>query len=742
MTRKPAIVAEGEAPAASPNPVLEQQRRIAAGLTAGMPLPEFGDASPAPRVEHTPYEALLYEVLVSAEWKGDRDRIGEALPHQQAIRSIRLLRTVLARLGIRLIPIGRAANQLGPEDFPALVHDQRAASATVLRAGGDPQTLDLGTGARRAATHPPSRGTVYLIRAGEAEDAAAPKPAGSLVRHIAGHMRGRLAVIMGYSAAMNAVALGLSLYTMMVYDILIASRSVDTLILLAAGAGCALFLLRSLGKARARAIAYLAARFDGVVSVRTLASVLNMPLARTEREPIAAQLSRFRRFEIGREFLSGPFASAIFDLPFALVFIVALFAIGGTLALVTASLAATIVAVCALGAPTSAARIGHAAAGKLKADTLLLELTGKLRAIRNGSAEAIWLARYADSLAEYHHARFTHLQHALTLRTVTAGLAGLALVLTLGMGGARVMDGAMSLGALAAAMMLVWKALEPIRVVALSLPRLKQAVTTLGEIDEVARGGDERKLGTPLTLPRRLRGTILVSGAHLTLGARQEAQLVGVNLSVRAGEIVAITGPTGSGKSLLLKLILGLYPRYMGTVRLDGLDLRQLDPAEVRAAIGHAARNPAFFYGTMAANFRLARPDATDDDIAEALAAMGVTLPHPAFPEGLATWISGGARTIPHGLLCRLSIARALIKRPPILMFDDIGTGLDQAGDAAFLAHLDALRGRSTVLLVTARPSHMRAADRVIEMRGGTVAAEGPPEAMVSRLLAHMREAI
>jgi ATP-binding cassette subfamily C protein LapB len=91
--------------------------------------------------------------------------------------------------------------------------------------------------------------------------------------------------------------------------------------------------------------------------------------------------------------------------------------------------------------------------------------------------------------------------------------------------------------------------------------------------------------------------------------------------------------------------------------------------------------------------------------------------------------------------LCRLSIARALVKKPAILLFDDPGNALDRAGDAAFMAHLDVLRGKSTVLLVTARPSHMRVADRVIEMRGGMVGAVGTPETIVPRILARMTDA-
>jgi ABC-type bacteriocin/lantibiotic exporter with double-glycine peptidase domain len=467
-----------------------------------------------------------------------------------------------------------------------------------------------------------------------------------------------------------------------------------------------------------------------------------MPLSLTERAPLASQLARFRQFEIGRELFAGPLASALFDLPFTLLFITALFIIGGVLAFVPVGLAVVLVLICALAAPVGDAQISQVGAAKLKSDALLLELSDKLRAIRNTSAESVWLARYASSLAAYQRAHFSNVQLVLSLQTVTTGIVGIAGVLTLCVGALRVMGGLMTAGQLITAMMIVWRVMVPIQIVALNMSRLKQTLGTARQIEDVTRMSGEKRRELPSLLSRRLTGNILAAGAYLSLGGQPEPQLRGVNLIVRAGEVVAVTGPSGSGKSTLLKVLMGLYPNYMGTIQLDGFDLRQLDPTELRAAIGYAAQQPAFFYGSIAANMRFANPGASDADIAEALAAIGITLPHPALSHGLATRISGsGARAISQGLLCRLSIARALVKKPPILLFDDMSNGLDPAGDAAFLAHLGTLRGRHTVLLVTARPSHMRAADRVVEMRSGVILAEGPPEAMLARMLPRKTDA-
>ena len=580
------------------------------------------------------------------------------------------------------------------------------------------------------------KGKVYLLRYGKAADNPDTIQDGGLVGSIIKHLSGSLARIAGASALINLLGLLLSLYVLFVYDVIIATKSSDTLAFFAVGALALLACELRLRNARSRKIAYLAARFDGVISVRTLAAVLNLPLSMTERAPLAAQVARFRQFEIGRELFAGNLASALFDLPFTLLFAVMLFVVGGLLGFVPVALSLVIVAVAVLFGTINAAQVLRVSDGKLKSDALLFELTDKLPIIRNAAAESIWLARYADTLAAYQRTRFGNLQLNASLQIITNGLVGLAGIITLTIGALRVMDNAMTVGELVAAMIIVWRVLAPVQVVCLNIVRITQTLSTVRQINEVARLRPDRESKTPPMPYRRVSGQIFASSLYLSNGARQEPQLKGLSLEVKRGEIIAITGPSGSGKSTLLKVLLGLYPHYMGTVRLGGYDLRQLDPTEVRAAVGYAPQQPAFFYGSIAANFRFTCPDASNADIIEALTSVGLSLPSADLPDGLATRISGtGSRSLSQGMLMRLSLARALVKRPAMLFLDDPGTGLDRVGDDALLGHLSLLRGKTTVLLVTARPSHMRIADRVMLMRGGTVALQGTPDVIVPRIL-------
>ena len=698
---------------------------------------EFNTVNPSigPAGASGAFEQLLLEILAAVGWRGEQRRLFEALPHVEPIASFTMLRAVLARLDVSVIQVPRSSGELSTRYFPCLVVEgEDICHLVTASATGETRIYDLTTRSENIELGS-LRGSIYLLRIDKAEDAPARSPFDGFVGHVLRMLRGQITRVAAYSALISVLGIVLSLYVLVVYDLVIATGSLDTLAFLAAGALVVLACELRLHVVRSNAIAYVAARFDGIVSIRAFSSVLGLPLGLTERAPLSAQLSRFRQFEIGRELFAGNLASALLDLPFTLLFVAMLFVIGGYLGFLPIGISVAIIAIATLCAPVTISQIAKVGTNKLKSEALLLELVGKLGTVRSASAETTWLTRYGDSLSTYEQSRFNSVRLSSTLQVVTSALVGFAGVATLGVGAQRVMDGAMTLGELVAAMMIVWRILLPVQIVSLSLPRLRQIRATVRQINDLVRMRAEREDAVPMVF-RRLGGSISTAGLYLNLGVQQEPQLRGVNLEVGAGEIVAITGPSGSGKSTLLKVLLGLYPQYMGTVRLGGLDMRQLDPAEIRTAIGYAPQQPTFFYGSVAANFRFAFPDATDAEIAEALATVGIFLPNANMPEGIETRISStGSRLFSQGMLCRLSLARAFVKRSSILLLDDPSNGLDRVGDAALTAHLSSLRGNTTVLLVTARPSHMHIADRVVVMSAGAIVANGTPDIIVPKIM-------
>ena len=310
--------------------------------------------------------------------------------------------------------------------------------------------------------------------------------------------------------------------------------------------------------------------------------------------------------------------------------------------------------------------------------------------------------------------------------------AGIA---TVGWGTLRVLDGAMTVGALVACMILVWRVLIPLQVVFLSLTRFEQIMLGLKQIDRLMRLEPERRPGEAGDQHRTLKGEIAYHRVSLRYSPNADPALIGVDLRAQPGEIVAITGPNGSGKSTLLKLVAGLYQAQAGAVLIDGMDIRQLERGELRWAIASVPQNCDFFHGTIAQNLRLANPTASDEDLVRAARDAGVLDEIMRLSGGFETRLNDRLqRQLPNGFKQGLMLARAYVKDRSIYLLDEPGNHLDSEGDRALMRKLGELRGRATVFMVTHRPSHLRLADQVIFMDSGRILLYGPPEEVIPQL--------
>ncbi len=193
----------------------------------------------------------------------------------------------------------------------------------------------------------------------------------------------------------------------------------------------------------------------------------------------------------------------------------------------------------------------------------------------------------------------------------------------------------------------------------------------------------------------------------------------------RPGETTAIIGSTGSGKTTLLSLIPRLFDATAGTIRIDGHDIRSLHPENVWTAIGLVPQRPFLFGGTVASNLRYGRPDATDDELWDALEIAQAKDFVTKMPEQLNAPISQGGTNVSGGQRQRLAIARAIVKRPPIYLFDDSFSALDYATDAALRSALRAVTADAAVVIVAQRVSTIRNADRIVVLDEGRVVGTG-----------------
>ncbi|WP_216216683.1 ABC transporter ATP-binding protein [Amycolatopsis aidingensis] len=338
---------------------------------------------------------------------------------------------------------------------------------------------------------------------------------------------------------------------------------------------------------------------------------------------------------------------------------------------------------------------------------------------------------------EHERARFRRtneqvLRHSLTVGRLLATMfptvtltANLATVAVVWLGAVRVDGGAIRIGTVTAfveyLVLIVWS-VAMTTFVFVTVPRASVSARRIREVLDT-----EPELAAPAApvRPHPGRGGLELRGVGFRYQEAGEFALRELDLAVRPGETVAITGSTGSGKTTLLHLVLRLSEVSTGAVLVDGVDVRRLDPAALTAAVGLVPQYAHLLTGTVAGNLRFGNPDAGTAQLWHALEVAQAREFVERMPGGLDAEISHGGRNLSGGQRQRLTIARTLLRRPRIYLFDDCFSALDQATEAALLAGLAAETAGATVLLVAQRTSTIRRADRIVVLEDGRVAGTG-----------------
>ena len=299
-------------------------------------------------------------------------------------------------------------------------------------------------------------------------------------------------------------------------------------------------------------------------------------------------------------------------------------------------------------------------------------------------------------------------------------------------GGHRIASGEMQIGTLTAFLSYLMQILMAVMMATFMFVMLPRAEVSAERISEVLDTVPSVR-APQVPLLRVLRtGVVELCEASFTYPGAQEAVLHGVSLVARPGETTAIVGSTGSGKTTLLNLIPRLVDVTGGMVLVDDIDVRSLDPGDLRTSIGLVPQRPYLFGGTVATNLRYGKADATDDELWAALDIAQARDFVAAMPDGLDSVIAQGGTNVSGGQRQRLAIARAVVKAPDIYLFDDVFSALDYDTDARLRAALSAITTRSAVIIVAQRISTIRRAERIVVLDQGAVVGTGTHTSLMS----------
>jgi len=678
--------------------------------------------------------ACLLPLLKALNWKGNPRHVAEALPHFADDLDITGLRNVMATLNYSSRPERVRLNEIDSRLLPCLFLGDTGGALVVraVDAAGNFDVFDGSLDARTTLARPALKGTAFFFTLATPDAAPA---RGGWFRGVIDRFRPLFWQAFFVTLLLNLVSLATPLFVMTIYDRVIPSGSVSMLVSFAIGVVIALVSDAILRSIRARILAFVGARLDNIMGTNILQHILSLPPGFTERATIGAQIARVKDFEAVREFFTGPLATVAMEMPFAALYFFIIFILGGVLALVPVIATICFGILTWLVMPRIRKMVALASRAGARRQEFLIETLGKMRALKLNAGETIFLNRYREMSARAAMGGFNNGMFTVVVSTIGNILIVTAGMVTIAIGVLGVIDGNMTIGNLIAAMMLVWRVLSPLQIGMTLIQRLETVRSSINQIDGLMGLKPERDPKAMAAPLRNLKGKVVFSRVSLRYTNEADPALVGVSFEIEPGEVVAVTGRNGSGKSTILKLMLGLYSAQAGSIRIDNTDIRQIDPLELRHAIAYVPQVCNLFHGTITQNLRLASPTASDADIRWACEQADVWDEIMAQPKGMSTRIEErSSEHLPASFIQKLSLARGYLKRSPLMLFDEPVNGLDFDGDRTFLEAVETFRGQSTIIMVTHRPSHLKIADRILVFDSGYLRLAGPADEVRARI--------
>lgn len=538
------------------------------------------------------------------------------------------------------------------------------------------------------------------------------------------------------SFCINIVTLSVPLLMMLVYDKVIGSQSLGTLPAMGIGFAAMIIAEGMLRYLRATQFSWLGTRLDAMVGNEIFRHLLLLPPQLIERAPVASQLVRIKGFEAIRDFFSGSIFLSLMDLPYVVLLLTAIGFIGGDLVLIGLGAFGFYLLLLWYFYDTLKISAFHAAKTNSNRQQATLEAFNKAEALRYTGLVDHWHKRFHEISGKTAYAAFDYAQKYAIIETLAYSLYVLAGVATLYMGVEKVIAGQITAGGLIAVMILTWRALSPVSTLCTSLPRIEQLRNIIGQINRLMSMTLEKDDGATGKITHKLKGEVEFSYVGLRYSKNADPVFAGLSFKVLPGQTMAITGSNGTGKSTILKLVNALYRPQAGNIRIDGIDIRQIEPHQLHRHIAYVSQQPEFFRGTIADNLRLVAPLAERERLLQMLELVDAGMDIAALPQGIDTHISGPALSHMTGSFAyKLNLARALLRDAPILLLDELPSGLLNGPSGPKIHKLvQAYRGQKTILLITHREDFIRTADVALGLRSGKLPLSGRPDQVLNQL--------
>ena len=531
---------------------------------------------------------------------------------------------------------------------------------------------------------------------------------------------------------MQFLALASPMFFQLVIDKVLVHQSVSTLWVLGVGIIIALIFDALFSYLRQFLLLAATNKIDMRLTRRTFGHLLSLPIDYFETTTAGVITRHMQQLEGIRNFLTGRVLFTVLDVFGLLIYLPILFSFSTKLAIVTLAFTLVIAGIILALLPTYRIRLNALYSAEGKRQSMLVETVHGMRTVKALAIEPSQRRTWDQISAQSISMHFRVAKLGIIGGGITGFLGQLLPVTIIILGAQDVFDQTLSMGALIAFQMISGRVVAPLLSLVGLINEYEQTALSVGYLGEVMNRQPEGRIGAGGLRPQ-LVGEITFQDVTFRYPNASATALDRATFTISAGTIVGIVGRSGSGKTTLTKLIQGLYTLQEGIVRFDGTDAREIDLAHLRRQIGVVLQENFLFRGTVRENISMAKSDATFEEIVAAAQAAGADEFIERLPQGYDTFLEENATNLSGGQKQRLSIARALLTKPRILILDEAASALDPESEAIFINNLSRIAIGRTVIMISHRLSTLVNADAILVMHHGRLVDSGRHEELLLR---------
>ena len=535
------------------------------------------------------------------------------------------------------------------------------------------------------------------------------------------------------SFLINLFVLATPLFTMNVYDRVIPNDAKDTLWILALGVIFIYGIDVALKFLRTFFLETAGKKTDIIASSLIFEKVLDLKMSSMPAS-VGSMANILKEFESIRSFITASTISLLIDLPFIFIFLLGIYYIGGVLVIVPVVIIIFILIYTYFAKAKLQESIKQSYDASAMKNGVLIESLSSIETLKSLGATGYSQWKWEEATSKIADRSINSKTISASITTVTSFLLQLNTVAIIIVGTYLIGEKMLSMGALIAVVIISSRAISPMGQVASLLSTFHHTKVSFNALDEIMNMPVEHPQGKKFVNRPEYKGNIEFKNVDFSYPNSDKTSLSNVNFKINAGEHVAIIGKIGSGKSTIQKLLLSLYVPDEGAILIDNIDIKQLDPTELRKNIAYVSQDVLLFNGTVKENIVYRVPHIEDEKIIEAAQVSGVMDFINKHPKGFdmpvgerGAFLSGGQRQ-------SIAIARAILQNYPIVLFDEPTSAMDSSTEAQFMKNIKEYLKGKTMVLVTHKTSLLSLVDHIVVMEDGKAALTGTKEVVFEKL--------